>query len=199
MIAVENVALLSRALDGDRRAALELVRRLTPTLRARVRRFLARLGPRRASRFDLEDLVQDIWCDILKGQAAALRSFNPERNPSLDYFVLMLADRRLSHIYDAEFRTEKRRVAREAVAMADADVYASSGADPAEGLEDKELRSTLDQYLAERLPDQGLVICRMLYADHASPERIALALGVSKQVVYNWQHKIRVLAREFLG
>ncbi|MEL6544905.1 MAG: hypothetical protein AAFQ82_09780, partial [Myxococcota bacterium] len=89
-------------------------------------------------------------------------------------------------------------IGREAVATENLDVYASATDDPSAGLEEKQLRGILSRRLTQQLPPRGLLICKMLYVDHATPDRIADALGVSKQVVYNWQHKIRTLAREIL-
>lgn len=193
------VELVRAALRHDAVAVAHLVRQLMPVIQARARRFLARLSANRRGRFDLDDLVQDVWCDILKDGGRALRGFDPHRNPSLEYFVVLLADRRLSHVYEREFKTQKRRVDRESQPVEDLDRYAAPGDTPASKFEEAELQARLSHYLDERLPAKGRLICRMLYSDAASPEQIVAALGVSKQVVYNWQHRIRALAQEFLA
>jgi transposase len=41
-------------------------------------------------------------------------------------------------------------------------------------------------------------VAALLYADGLDVDAAATALGVQKQVVYNWQFKIRQLTRAFL-
>ncbi|MEO0593252.1 MAG: sigma-70 family RNA polymerase sigma factor [Myxococcota bacterium] len=198
-VEADATELVHAALRKDVDAVALLVRRLMPVVQSRARRFMARLSSPRRSRFDLDDLVQDVWCDMLKDGGRALRRFDPGRNPSLEYFVVLLADRRLSHVYEREFKTQKRRVDLESKSVEDLDRYAAPGDTPASKFEEAELQARLSRYLDERLPAKGRLICRMLYSDGASPEQIVAALGVSKQVVYNWQHRIRSLAQEFLA
>ncbi|MGV3621265.1 MAG: helix-turn-helix domain-containing protein [Archangium sp.] len=38
---------------------------------------------------------------------------------------------------------------------------------------------------------------KCLYSDGLDADETARVLGVNRQVVYNWQHRIRSLAREF--
>ena len=49
------------------------------------------------------------------------------------------------------------------------------------------------------LAAKGQAIYRLVYTDARAPEEVATLLGCNVQVVYNWQHKIRALARVFLA
>ena len=72
------------------------------------------------------------------------------------------------------------------------------GASPESALGDRQVLEQLVQHLEVELSAQGRAVFRSVYCDERSVDETAGALGVTAQVVYNWQHKIRSLARAFL-
>ena len=62
-----------------------------------------------------------------------------------------------------------------------------------------DLVGRLDAHLMAGLAAKGQAIYRLVYTDARAPEEVATLLGCNVQVVYNWQHKIRALARVFLA
>ena len=56
-------------------------------------------------------------------------------------------------------------------------------------------KDALWQHLEEQLSARGRVVLSLVYTDGLSVDEAAARMGVKKQVVYNWQHKIRGLTR----
>ena len=61
-----------------------------------------------------------------------------------------------------------------------------------------DLAAGLDAHLNATLPERGRLVLRAIYEDGLEPQAVADLLGVNLQVIYNWQHKIRLTCRAFL-
>ncbi len=133
----------------------------------------------------------------MKDQLRVLGAYDPTRGASLEGYVGMIAERELGNIRQKELDAQKRKTNTLAIAVDRIDEVARSTDSPEENLEGRRLSEQLGVYLEAQLPPKGRMICRYVYGDHAPIERISEILGVSRQVVYNWQHRIRKLAQEF--
>lgn len=184
--------LIEAALAGPGAARDTLVQRLTPVIRARVRRRLARLGP--LGSHDGDDLVQDIWCVLVKEGGRQLRAYDPGRGASLENYVGRIAEREVGNRLD-KVRALKRGGG---VAKTDLEDIQVAGEDGSRVVSRATLASLLT-HLDASLPARGKLVLRLLYADGLKPAEAANVMGVNTQVVYNWQHRIRGMARDFAG
>lgn len=184
--------LIERAIAGDPAAVEILVKRLMQVIQARVRRQCLRA---RRGAEDTEDLVQEIWLKLLAEGGSRLLAFDPARNTSLEGYVGVIAEHEASNLL--RLRTAKKRGGH-LVAIQGEDLPAQS-AGPEENVEAGELAARLGEHLEQELPARGLLVFRYAFTDQREPDEVARMLGVTVQVVYNWQHKIRAAARAFLS
>lgn len=191
-------ALVRRAARGQPQAVRLLVRLLLPVIHARVRRFLACRAGRRLGALDADDLAQEIWCKLLEGDARLLLAWDPERSRTPQGYVGLLSQRELFNRLQLE-NAQKRGGGERPVPLDDAAPQAAPDPDPEEGAASRELLADMSVHLAAVLPEKGLAVLRALYEEGHDPPEAAAALGVSLQVVYNWQHRIRAEARAFLA
>lgn len=179
-----DVALVRQALDSSGAARQRLIERLDPVIRARVR---ASVGNNGVDVHGLEDLAQQIWVRLFDHNARRLAAFDPALGRSLEGFVGMIAQQEI---------VELLRRKRLEQAPLDA-VPEPAGLDQERRLLSRDFGRRLRAHLDQELPDRGRLVLRFLYDDGRSELEIATIMGVSPQVVANWKHKIRVLARAF--
>lgn len=189
---LDDRRLIERALAGEPEAVEVLVKRLMQVIHARVRRQCLRA---RQGTEDLDDLVQEIWLKLLADGGARLSAFDPARSASLEGYVGVIAEHEASNLL--RLRTAKKRGGHLTAIQGD-DLPAQSPG-PEESVEAGELAARLGEHLEQALPPRGLLIFRYAFTDQREPDEVAKMLGVTVQVVYNWQHKIRAAARAFLS
>ena len=161
-------------------------------VRARTRRLLDRKG---RSRDELDDLAQDVWLWLIDRDGKALRGYDPERGMTLEGFVGLLTERQVLD------RLRVMGAQKRGAGVTHADVNDT----PIAAIEDPEARTIaqdlairLGEHLQAQLPPKGRLVYRYAWQDGHSPNEIARLMGVDRQVVYNWQHKVRALVRSFL-
>lgn len=185
--------MIERAADGHAPSRKALIDRLLPVVHARVRRQLAR-GQYGLSGVNDRDLAQEVWLTLWKDDARQLRGWDAARGASLEGYVGMVADREVGN-QRQRGNAAKRSV--HLVSLQETD-EATNALDPESVAIEKDLRQHVIDHLSENLPAKGLAVFRFLYSDGMSPDEVAAVLNVKRQVVYNWQHKIRMLARDVL-
>lgn len=190
----DPLELIERAFGGEPQARSLLVDRLMPVIQARVRRRIGGLRPA----VDVEDAVQEIWLRLVDHRGAMLRKYDPTRGASFEGYVGMVAERELGN-YLEKARSQKRGGHLTAVESAEVEARPVSSPNPEEQAASREQLGRLARHLEAELPPKGQLVFRYLYSDGVAPNEVAQAIGVNVQVVYNWQHKIRELARRFLG
>ena len=194
----DDSAFVRRALSGDRWARTKLIRRLMPVVLARVRRISSRSGSTNST----DDLVQEVWLKLFAADGKKLLAFAPERGSTLEGFVGLIAEREA--IRCLRTTGAKRRGGHLRMESTD-DRYGHSSplpdpaASPEAVTETSDLVTRLGDHLQENLPERGRLVWRFVFTDGLEPMEAARVMGVKVQVVYNWQHKIRGLAREFLA
>ena len=193
--ASEDLHLLQEALGGDRAAAETLVRRLMPVVRGRVLRALSRVR-RRGGGPDVDDLVQEVWIALFADSGKKLLAFDAERAVSLEGYVGMLTEREL--VTSWRKRAAKKRGGH-LVSVPMDEATPAPGPDPEAMITSRDLAARLGVHLSEALPDRGQLVLQYAFQDGRPAPEVAQILGVQVQVVYNWQHKIRSLAKRFLA
>lgn len=186
----ELLTLIAAASRKDRAATRTLVERLFPIVRARVRLVQARRSDLR--HLDAGDLVQQVFVVLLDHDARQLAQWDPARGASLEGFVGMVTEREVGNAGQRAGARQRFEVMTDA--PADAPVDSSS---PEAQTTARDAVSRLGAFLEAQLPVKGRVVLKCLYSDGLDADETARVLGVNRQVVYNWQHRIRSLAREF--
>lgn len=190
-------ALIERAVRREAHAVDELVDRLMPVVHARVFRVLKRTQ-RAVDRVVVEDFAQEVWVSLFADGGKRLLAYDPARGASLETFVGLLAEHEAGEVARAQ-RAQKRGGHLRAVDLDAAAEMPSKSPGPAEQAEAKELAARLGEHLVGQLPEVGRLVYRYAFKDEVEAPAVARIVGVDVQVVYNWQHKIRRLARAFLA
>lgn len=190
-----TLSLIRRVSAADHAAFGPLNRRLLPVMQRYVRWRMAR-AVHKLQNLDEQDIVQEVWLALLRNGCHALREWDPRRGLTLEKYVLMITRRVVSHL-ERHCSVRQRIVATAELELAD-HVPASlltSEASLCHGIAARQL----SDYLSRVLPEKGRLVLASMYAGDLSPEEVAKALGVARQVVYNWHHRIRLLAQEFVA
>lgn len=191
--AANDPALVARAFDRGGRHLRALVTRLMPVVKARVYR---RMGSWSAAA--REDAVQEVWVGLLADRGKAVRGFEPGPGRTLEGFVGMLAERA---IIDWIRRQQAAKRGGGAVHTDERALLtrADASAGPENHVLTADLAEALGRHIRETLPEIGRLVFRLVYTDRLGPAEAATTLGVNRQVVYNWQHRIRREVRLFLA
>ncbi|MDP1830129.1 MAG: sigma-70 family RNA polymerase sigma factor [Archangium sp.] len=185
-----TAALIAAAARREREALRKLTERLLPVVRARVRRLQSKRADLRG--LDTADLVQQVFVVLLDDDAWQLRQWDPARGATLEGYVGMVSEREVGNSSQRAMTRERREATDEP--QADAPIEQPS---PEAQVIARQAAARLGEFLDGQLPPKGQVVLKCLYADGLDADEAARVLGVTKQVIYNWQHKIRLLAREF--
>lgn len=189
--------LVSRAVAGDAAARQELDRRLSPVLVSRVAAFLRGRNPPRLGADEVEDLVQAIWLRLVKDGGRQLMAYDPERGMSLEGYVGQIARSELSR------RRRELGALKRSAPLGEAELDAmeaepaGNAQSPEQILEQRQQARSLVERLKSELPPRGSAVFNALYVLELDVPEAAEMLGASRQVIYNWQHRIRSMAREF--
>ena len=187
--------LIERALDGSVAAQRMLARRLLPVICAHTRRALSRqIG---IADQDGHDIVQSVWIVLLDNDGRQLRAYDPDRGASLEHYVGMIAQRTVSNVIRNRY-AEKRGGGQIPAPLDEARAISDSVGGPEAATEARDLATALQAHLKSTLSARGQVVYNLLYIDEEPVERVAVLLGVKRSVIYNWQHRIRAAAREFV-
>lgn len=181
---------LREALSARGPARGELVRRLLPVVRARVRR---RVGPG----VEIDDFVQEVWLSLFDKGGKRLLAYEPSRGASLEGYVGHLAERQVLQILRARSALKRGGHLR-AVELSGEGEGSPATRSPAEQVDTADLVDKLGQHLGQSLPERGRLVLQLVFQDGLGASEAADAMGVQVQVIYNWQHKIRASARNFL-
>ena len=174
-------------MSGNRRARRRLVDRVNPLIEARVHQSVSR--EKRIGINGYDDITQQVWVRLFDRDAHRLHGFDPERG-SLEGYISTIAQ---SVILDLI----KARNGRINVAVLHEEQIEDSAPSAEERTALKQLAQRLRLHLDSVLPTRGKLVLKLLYDDGREVDEAAEIMGVSNQVVANWKHKIKTLAREF--
>lgn len=183
------------ALGGDAGAIRALVEALTPIIHARVSRVLTRrrASARADARTTQEDLVQDVFVELLRDGGKVLRTWNPVRGMQLAGFVGLVAEQRVA----ATLRSRRRNPWSEELAIDDGDVVAEQAdhRDPeARVLSRAELEWLLDEVRA-RLSPMGLELFYALVVREEAIPSVCARTGLSTAAVQAWSSRLKRLVQ----
>ncbi len=186
--------LIRAALAGDARAGQDLVAQAAPAIRARVLRHTR--GRRGPGGLDTDDLTHEVWCRLLSDRGRRLLAYDPARGKTFGGYLSMITGQMISNL--AETHGAQKRSAPGGLGALDEGVAVPEAkASPEVQVDARRALEGLWGALEQELPDRGRVVLRLLYVDGCGPAEAARRMGVKTQVVYNWQHKIRGLAKDW--
>jgi len=188
---LDDRALVRAALEGDPKAGSALVERAAPAIRARV---LRHIGRRRLAGLDADDLTHEVWCRLLRDDAKRLRAYDPAKGKTFGGYLSMVAGQLISNVVE-QHHAVKRQAPGGETALEEATAVGEKAASPERSAIERQSLRALFAHLDGALPPKGRVVLHLLYTDGLSVEEAARRMGATRQVVYNWQHKIRKLAR----
>jgi len=139
--------------------------------------------------------MQEIWFLLLKNDCAQIRHWDPARGASLETYVRMVVDRELGNLRSQVWAKKRTGYF---VDSDGAEQLADLNHDPEHALLQRASAEALWSHLMHALPARGQDVLMQLCIEHQSAEQTACALGVDRQVVYNWRHEIRKKTRRFL-
>ncbi|MFN3201939.1 MAG: RNA polymerase sigma factor [Bradymonadia bacterium] len=193
----QDKRLITEALSGDRTSMQQIIRRLLPVIQSRVRVYLSRRSGQRLGGQDADDLIQEIWLALIKDEGRVLMAYDPDRGMSLEGYTGLICRRELWR--RAESSQSERRGGHLKLVELDEARDTQSQENPEQLTVARGDLKRLYTYLMTELPPRGQLVLMALYEDGLSAEQAAEFVGVTKQVIYNWQHKIRKLSRAFLA
>jgi RNA polymerase sigma-70 factor (ECF subfamily) len=182
--------LIDDAIAKDAGALDALVELVTPVVRVRVARVLARRG-RRGS-IDIDDLVQETFAHLFVDEGRALRAWDPARGLPFLGFVGLLAERAAK----MAMRARKRDPWLEE--PTEDDTLSQLGGAPIANAQ-IEARDELRRLLAvaeQRLSVAGFRYLQWLVLEDRSVDAIVLQTGSTADAVYTWRTRIKRLLNE---
>ena len=147
--------------------------------------------------YEPRDFVQEIWLKLISNDGQLLKQYDATRGKSLDSYIKMIVEREMFNILRKE-RAAKRS-GHIAVECIEASAEPPSPVAFDTTLEARNLARKLIPWLCDRLSVLGIAVLQAVYVQGDDASDAALRLGLSTQAIYNWQHKIRAMSREFLS
>jgi RNA polymerase sigma factor (sigma-70 family) len=191
--ACADLELVSRAAEGDRTAVAALATRLLPAVRRAAGVFARRMRGERTA----EELASEAWLALSVDRFAGLAAWSPERGASLETFAVRIALGAWRNLARA-VRAVKR--GGRALRVDEANAYVVPElATPEVLVASARAGVAVWTALEAQLPPKGLLVLRLHFSDGLPVARVADAMGVRSQVVYNWVFRIRTIARATLA
>lgn len=185
---------VDRAIARDAAAVAALIDALTPVVRVRVTRVLARYRGR-AVAHDIDDLAQETFAALFLDDGRALRAWDPDRGLPFLSFVGFLAERAAGMVLRARKRDPRVEVPTEADFLA----RLCAARDAPAHLEARdELRHLLVQ-AQRRLSGTGWNYLQWLVLEGHPVGAIARQTGASPEVIYTWRTRIKRVLLEIRG
>lgn len=189
MVAIDDVALVRRALAPERGAQRELAARLLDPIHREVslamRRHAAARG--RDARQDVLDLVQDVLLTLLERDGQELRRWDPDRGRSLESFVRLVARRKVARVL-GQLRGNPWALAPVDAAPDPADLAAVVRIEQREALE-----AILDGLYAS-METRDAELFELSFVDDLDADEVAKRMGMSSGAVNAWRYRVRKTA-----
>jgi RNA polymerase sigma-70 factor (ECF subfamily) len=180
---------VARAIEEGGELGSALALEITPVIRARVARRLRRSGIMSQcgeSRYETEDLCQDVLTRLLERGGRLLRQWDPERGLSLRNFVGLIADRFVGGIL--RYKGARKESAMEPGALYDTPCPVPH---PAIVAEQREMLEVLRRLLAGRISERGMAVYQLLFVQQQSVLAVADRMGLREGAIYSWRSRIR--------
>ena len=187
---------LRRCLVQGDPGGTRLVDHLKPVLHARVARTLLRYGQSRASDLheEVQEFIQEVFVVLFEHEAQTLRKWDPSLGMSLENYVGLIAERRVSSIL--RDRSRMKRAGHEEP-LADDDVleHGYSVREPGSEAESRQMLLRLLSRLEESLGPVGWRVFQLRFIQEYEIADISTETGMSSDAIYASVSRVRRLAR----
>jgi DNA-directed RNA polymerase specialized sigma24 family protein len=182
--------LVRQALTGDERARRELVLRLLPVVRYRVRRqwlSSARGRQRGSDDSDIQDLMQHVLLSLFEQDGRRLRLWEPARGMSLRNFVGLFAQEAARAI----LRSGRRGAWAETPSSEKMPEVAGHGPALDEEVGARRELARLLRELAASLSPRQLGLVGALFIDELATSELSKLFGMSPNALYTFRSRMR--------
>ena len=146
--------------------------------------------------YEPNDFVQEVWLKLVSNDGHLLKQYDAARGKSMNSYIKMITEREMVSILRKENAEKRGRYL--TVELSDTDTELPYPIPFDTKLEARNLVQNLYFWLCDRLSDLGIAVLHAIYFSGDDAADAASHLGLSTQAIYNWQHKIREMSREFL-
>ena len=195
---VEEVQLLGTLLrprsEGERQAAWNrFVDRYQRLITSCVLKVLRRYGAV-FSNDDLDDLVGDVWLQLLRDDMKKLRQYDAERGFRIASFIgLVATNTTIDHLRSRQAEaTPLDQITEDYASLT---LVAEA---PSEMVEREEQAQLVRSALGRLSPDERKFVVEVFHAERA-PEELAKQLGITTNTVYSRKFKIREKLQRIVG
>ncbi|APR86956.1 hypothetical protein A7982_12305 [Minicystis rosea] len=187
--------LLQRAVDGDAKAMRQLVRGLTPVIRANVGWVLVRgqAPGRREARQEIEDVTQSVLLALFADRGRVLLQWDPTRGLDLPSFVALLARRETVSVLRSRRRSPWTE---DPTQHEDLDRNAMPHMGPESEAISRDMLNALSGAVRERLSARGAEIFDLMFLEGRPVEEVSSITGMSADTVYVWKSRLVRQLRE---
>ncbi len=192
---LQTVALVGRALRGERGATRKLVEEIRPAIRGSVARTLLSLCNRSACeiREEIDDFTQTVLLHLFVDDGRLLRLWDPARGRCLRSFVALLARRRTL----ALLRSRRQNPWSEEPTEHDwLDEQPAPNGEPESTAVTRETIAALTSRLRARLSPRGSELFEILFLEERSTEDACSLTGMTPGAIHTWRSRLSSLARE---
>lgn len=190
MTTQEDLALVERALTGDRTAQRRLAARLLDAIHREVACVLTRhANPlARDPRQEVLDLVQDVLVVLFAHDGRELRRWDPERGRTLESFVRLVARRRVARVL-GQRRGNPCALHLVEVTQDDLDDELEVRVERRD-----ELELVLDGVYAH-LDEHDAELFELAFVDELDADEIGRRMGMTAGAVNAWRYRLRKIVR----
>lgn len=187
--------LIRRAVDGDARAMRQLVRDLTPVIRAGVGLALSRgHSPRRREKQqEVEDVTQSVLLSLFADRARVLLQWDPARGLDLRSFVTLLARRETASVLRSPRRSPWTE---DPTLLEELDRNAQQRMGPESETISRDMLQALSAAMRARLSPRGAEVFDLMFLQGHPAEEVCEITGLSADAVYAWKSRIAKQLRE---
>lgn len=185
-----DTRLIDACADGDRDAQTALMRRLLPVLKHQVAAVTRRASTRGSGfRREVQDVVQDIFVELLRDGAKELRRWDPSRGLTLEGFARLVARR---------FAT--RRIMGRKPEPADptepALLEATFGGSTTNTVEHRDELDVILEGLYAQMTPRDEELFRRLFLEEQSPATVTAQMDITPAALKKWRSRLYQKARD---
>jgi RNA polymerase sigma-70 factor (ECF subfamily) len=187
--------LLQGAVDGDARAMRQIVRGLTPAIRAGVTAVLARghTGAKRAARQEVEDVTQTVLLALFADRGRVLLQWDPARGLDLPSYVTLKARTETLSVLRSRRRSPWTE---DPTRVEDLDLNAVPRMGPESEAISRDMLAALSDAVKQRLSPRGAEIFSLMFLEGRSAEEVCTVTDLSSDAVYTWKSRLTRQLRE---
>ncbi|MBX2812429.1 MAG: hypothetical protein KTR25_11490 [Myxococcales bacterium] len=178
--------LVEKALNGNTEMRRVLVRQLTPVIQRQANALLLRMG--RATRESVQDLTQHMFLILWADKGRVLRDWDPEKGASLNGWIRLVTERRLSSLLISGRQSGHAEDAQEPTHL---ERHLAATPSPEASTIARQTLELIFARLKERLTDRGYEMFRMLYVERQDVAWIVENKKISRESVYTWRLRLK--------